>query len=116
MVSTVDVGRLAATLLLEDFVGQRIVQLAGPKECSANDVAASFSQVLGRPVNVDFVPVEARALALSEAGVSPQVAQALIEMYDGIESGLVAFDARLEHRRGSMSLIDAVSRIVSKHR
>jgi uncharacterized protein YbjT (DUF2867 family) len=112
MVSTIDVGRTAAVLLCDDFRGQRIVELSGSQDWSANDVAQAFSKVLGRRVETASVPPEARPAVLAEAGVPPEVANALLGMYDGIASGRVAYDVRNELRRGSVPLIDAVDRIV----
>jgi len=112
MVSTIDVGRTAARLLTDDFRGRRIVELSGPQDWSANDVAKAFGTVLGRRVDAAFVPPEARAAVLAEAGVPPEVAEALLGMYDGIAKGTVAYDDGNELRRGSVPLIEAVERIV----
>jgi len=112
MVSTIDVGRTAAGLLCDDFRGQRIVELAGPQDWNANDVAAAFGTVLGRCVDVAFVPPEARPAVLAEAGVPRDVADALLGMYDGIAKGTVAYDDGNALRRGSVPLIEAVKRIV----
>ncbi|WP_439629432.1 NmrA family NAD(P)-binding protein [Shinella sp.] len=49
MVSTIDVGRTAAALLCEDWTGRRVVEIAGPQDWSAGDVAAAFALALGRP-------------------------------------------------------------------
>ena len=112
MVSTVDVGRTAARLLSDDFSGKRIVELGGPQDWSANDVAAAFSGVLGRPVETAFVPPEARAAVLAQEGVPPEVADALLGMYDGIARGRVEYEEGTEQRRGSIALADAIERIV----
>ena len=112
MVSTTDVGRTAAGLLGDDFTGKRIVELRGPQDWSANDVAAAFGTVLGRPVATAFVPPEARAAVLAEAGVPREVADALLGMYDGIASGRLDTEAGTEQRRGSVALADAVARMV----
>jgi uncharacterized protein YbjT (DUF2867 family) len=112
MVSTVDVGRTAANLLGDGVTGERIVELRGAQEWSAYDVAEAFSGVLARPVKTVFVPPEARAAALTREGVSPDVAKALLGMYDGIASGRVAHEEGNELRRGAVSLANAVERIV----
>jgi uncharacterized protein YbjT (DUF2867 family) len=112
MVSTTDVGRTAAGLLGDDFTGKRIVELRGPQDWSANDVAAAFGTVLGRAVATAFVPPEARAAVLAEAGVPREVADALLGMYDGIASGRLETEAGTEQRRGSVALADAVARMV----
>ena len=113
MVSTIDVGRSAAGLLLEDHAGRRIVELAGPADWSAADVAAAFALVLGRPVNAAFVPADARASVLASQGVAPEVADALLGMYEGLASGRVSHEIGDALRRGSVSLAEAVARIVS---
>ena len=112
MVSTIDVGRTAARLLSDGVTGTRIVELRGPQDWSANDVAAAFSQVLGRPVKTAFVPPQARAAVLVQEGVPPQIAEALLGMYDGIASGRVAHEGGNELRRGAVAVADAVERIV----
>ncbi|MCH2396535.1 NmrA family NAD(P)-binding protein [Oceanibaculum sp.] len=113
MVSTIDVGRAAAQLLAEDWKGQRIVELGGPEDWSASDVAAAFARALGRPVTPTFVPPEQRAAMLAAAGVPKETADALLGMYDGIASGKVAFEPGVERRRGTVSLVAAVERILS---
>lgn len=112
MVSTVDVGRTAADLLRRDTKGTRVMELRGPQDWSADDVATAFGQVLGRSVETLFIPPEARLEILEQEGVPPQIAAALLGMYDGIASGRVEHEERREVRRGSFSLVDAVTRIV----
>lgn len=112
MVSTIDVGRTAAELLCDDFCGQRVVELSGPQDWCAGDVAKAFGKVLGRRVAAAFVPLEARPAVLAEARIPPEVAEALLGMYDGLANGRVAYEEGCELRRGSVPLIDAVERIV----
>src|ERR1700729_3229666 len=58
MVSTDDVGRAAAALLQERWVGQRVVELEGPQRVSPNRLAAAFAKALGTPVRAEAVPRE----------------------------------------------------------
>ena len=113
MVSTLDVGRAAAQLLCEDWTGRRIMQLGGPEDWSAGDVAAAFAKTLGRPVTPAFVPPGERAAVLAAEGVPAEVATALLGMYEGIASGQVTHEPSRELRRGTVSLTAAVERIVS---
>jgi uncharacterized protein YbjT (DUF2867 family) len=113
MVSTIDVGRAAATLLCEQWTGKRVVELGGPQDWSAGDVALAFAEVLGRPVMPVPVPPEQRAALLAEAGVPREVASALLGMYDGIADGLVMRQSDNEHRRGTVSLTKAIERLVA---
>lgn len=113
MVSTIDVGRAAAALLRESGTGRRIVELSGPRDWSAADVAAAFAEVLGRPVAPAFVPPPARAALLTGQGVPAEVADALLAMYEGIADGRVGRDAASEQRRGTVDLKTAVARLVA---
>lgn len=113
MVSTIDVGRTAAAVLCEDWTGKRIVELSGPDDWSASDVASAFAHVLGRPVTAAPVPAEQRAALLAEQGLSDEVARALLGMYEGIASGRVAHQNEGELRRGTVSLTAAIERIVA---
>lgn len=114
MVSTVDVGRTAASLLCDDWTGKRVVELSGPEDWSAGDVAAAFAEVLGRPVAPMFVPPEQRAALLAQEGVPTEVATALLGMYEGIANGRFVREDSSEHRHGKVSLIAAIERIVTK--
>lgn len=114
MVSTVDVGRAAAAVLGEDWTGTRVVELGGPNDWSAGDVAAAFADVLGRPVTPLPVQPERRAALLAAEGVPGEVASALLGMYEGIAGGLFTRQADSEHRRGTTSLTTTIGRVVAK--
>lgn len=114
MVSTIDVGREAAKLLCEAWTGKRIIELGGPEDWSAADVAGAFANVLGRPVAPVYIPPEKRAGILAAGGVPLEVAQALMGMYDGIADGKVAREPSTEFRQGLIPLEVAIARIVSQ--
>lgn len=113
MVSTIDVGRAAAALLSEDWTGKRVVELGGPQDWSAGDVAAAFAEVLGRPVTPMLIPPEGRAALLAAEGVPGEVADALLGMYEGIAAGRFARQDGSERRRGKIPLAAAIERIVA---
>src|ERR1700723_99346 len=56
MVSTDDIGRVAAALLQERWEGRRVVELEGPQRVSPNALAAAFAKVLAQPVRAQVVP------------------------------------------------------------
>jgi uncharacterized protein YbjT (DUF2867 family) len=112
MVSTIDVGRTAAALLGENWTGDRVVELGGPEDWSARDVADAFAAVLNRPITPAFVPEADRAAIYAQAGVPKPVADALLGMYDGLTSGRIARERGREERRGTTPLVTAVARIV----
>ena len=112
MVSTIDVGLAAASLLSETWSGRRIVELGGPADWSARDVAEAFATVLGRPIRPAFVPRADRPAILAQTGVPHEIAEALLSFYDGLATGLIAREGGREERRGTTALVTAVGRIV----
>lgn len=116
MVSTMDVGRTAAQLLCETWTGRKIVELTGPEDWSAADVAKAFSEVLGRPVLPAYVPPEGRAAVLADAGVPHEVAEALLGMYEGLANGRVAHEHGHALKRGTVELSVAIARLLEHTR
>lgn len=112
MVSTIDVGQAVADLLSDDFQDKRILELRGPRDYSADDVAQAFAKALDKPVQTAFVPPQARAAVLAEAGLTPLVAAALLGMYEGLANNTVTYEPGRNQRLGSVSLEQAVQRIV----
>ncbi len=47
MVATADAGRVAAELLQQSWSGRKVVELEGPHRITPNEIAATFSKVLG---------------------------------------------------------------------
>jgi uncharacterized protein YbjT (DUF2867 family) len=113
MVSTIDVGRTAAALLCEVWTGKRIVELSGPDDWSASDVAKAFAKALDRPVEPIFISPEQRGAVLAKGGVDDKAVGALLGMYHGIANNRLAREDRNEQRRGTVSLRVSVERIVS---
>lgn len=111
-VSALDVGATAAACLLEPRAGERIVNLRGPEDYAPDDVAAAFGEVLARPVAAVATSLEACFAAYVEAGIGPDYARGLIELYDGLNSGRVGFEPGVgESRRGATTLLEAVRRM-----
>lgn len=88
-----DIGRKAAALLQAGGDGVKIVGLSGPGDPSTDDVAAGFSRALGRPIQVVEQPLEAVIPTFTGLGLSEAWAGLYRELYEGIISGRVAFEA-----------------------
>jgi NAD(P)H dehydrogenase (quinone) len=56
MIATADIGRVAAALLQEDWTGRRVVELEASRRYAAQDIAAAFTKILGRPIRMELVP------------------------------------------------------------
>ena len=115
MVSTDDVGRVAAELLQERWEGKRIVELEGPQRVSPNALAAAFAKALGTPVRAEIVPREQwEALFLAQGMKNPT---ARIQMIEGFNAGWIDFSNCGSHaRKGSISIEQAVATLVQRQR
>jgi len=91
-VATRDVGRAAARCLLEPPDANETVGLAGPAY-SFDEMAALLGKPLGRTIQVVAIPREAQVGALVGAGLSDELARAVVEMQACLESGRVPFHA-----------------------
>jgi NAD(P)H dehydrogenase (quinone) len=103
MVATADVGRTAAALLRENWTGQRIVELEGPRRYSANDIAAGFAEAVGHPVRLEPVPRDTWEALFRSQGMKHPLPR--IRMIDGFNEGWIDFEGGgAEHRTGRIPL------------
>jgi uncharacterized protein YbjT (DUF2867 family) len=102
-VSTVDIGKTVAQVLLDGPRGVRVIELSGPSDVSPNDVAATLARILGKPVRVVEAPLEAVASTITSLGASENIAELFREMYAGMAQGKVVPEAE-ERMRGTTSL------------
>ena len=111
-VSALDVGRVAADLLLDPRAGTRIVDLAGPAPYSALDAAAALSRLLGKPVTAVPSSREQSVAALVAAGLGADYAAKLAELDEAIDTGRLDFPAGGDFRRGTVTLDAVLQRLV----
>jgi uncharacterized protein YbjT (DUF2867 family) len=104
VVATADIGRQAAQALLDGPRGQRVIQLAGPRPVTPNDVAAALARILDRPVQVREAPTAAVVPAFTSMGVGATMARLYQELYEGLMSGRVAWEGGLPVTRGRTDL------------
>lgn len=90
MVATADIGRMAAELLQEHWSGRRIVELEGPHRITPNEIAVTFSKVLGRPVRTELVPRDSWEALFASQGMKNPAPR--IQMLDGFNAGWIEFD------------------------
>ena len=90
MIATRDIGRAAAKWLADgSWTGQKSLELHGPVDLSFDEVAGILSDVLGRKISyVRCNPQQARE-AIIGGGVSEDVADQMLEMYDAVDKGRV---------------------------
>ncbi|WP_306259969.1 NmrA family NAD(P)-binding protein [Pararhizobium sp. IMCC21322] len=115
MISTKDIGRMAAAALCEDWYKVRIIELEGPARYSPKDVANSLTQALEKIVVPIALSESAWPEALSNAGFSTVAVNGFVEMTQGLNSGHISFinDAGIDHRTGIVSLDTAIATMVA---
>ena len=91
MVATVDIGTLAAELLLDSWEGVRLVELEGPRRVSPYDIASTFQQLLGRPVTGEMPPRETWEDIFRAQGADNPRPRA--QMLDGFNEGWIEFES-----------------------
>lgn len=110
-VATADIGRIAAEALLAGPQGTRIIELEGPRRVAPEEVAAAFSQALGKPVQLVSVPNEGIVPALTEIGFTEDLARLYREMITGVASGHVDFEGK-DIVKGRVTLEETVRKLV----
>lgn len=112
MVATADVGRVAAGLLRDAWTGVRIVELEGPRRTTPNEIAETFSRVLGRTVVARVVPRDTWEALFRSQGM--QHPQPRIRMLDGFNEGWIDFAAPAATVKGTVPLETVLRALVER--
>jgi uncharacterized protein YbjT (DUF2867 family) len=113
MVATKDIGALAAKLIQEDWIGNRTVELEGPRRVSPNDLAAAFAKALGRPVRAEIVTRDSwEAMFRGQGATNPYPR---IRMLDGFNEGWIDFvEGSAALRKGSIDADTVIAQLVAR--
>jgi NAD(P)H dehydrogenase (quinone) len=114
MVSTADIGRVAAALLLDTWRGHRIVELEGPRRYSPDDIAIGLAAALDREVHAELVPRGDWAAMFKAQGTVDPTAR--IEMLDGFNSGWIDFQTPASSVKGDIELHTVLRELVVAYR
>ena len=94
MIAPADIGSYAGGRLDRlDFSGKSVVHLIGPKAITQTEIVGILAQVIGKPVRYVQVSLGDVEQGLKQAGFSPSLVSAFMEMYRGAGQGLVAPEA-----------------------
>ena len=107
-VSVKDIGRVAAELLQETWMGARTIELAGPAKYSVNDEAAGFAVALGRPVEAVVLPRDTWEAQFRGQGM--QHPNGRIRMLDGFNEGWIDFERNGTEQRAGAETFQTVLR------
>jgi uncharacterized protein YbjT (DUF2867 family) len=103
MVATADIGKVAVGLLQEKWDGHRVVELEGSTRITPNQIAATFTKLLGKPVHMEVVPRESCETLFRSQGVKNPFPR--MRMLDGFNEGWMEFeDGEPNSRKGSVTL------------
>lgn len=108
MISTRDIGLVAAAQLIAGGHGHAIVELAGPEEYSPEDVASALSKIFGRNVAAHVAPLSAVVPTFTSFGFSEEAAGLFEEMYTSFSKGALGYEFPKSVVRGTISLVEAL--------
>jgi len=112
-VATQDIGRTVASALVEGGRGTTAIELAGPRDYTAEDVAAALSKLTGKTIPAVDAPLDAVVPTFTSFGLSAAVAALYREMYEGIMNGRVAPEAGNRTVRGSVDISETLSALLA---
>jgi len=107
MIATRDIGAAAAEALLKlDFHGQQPRELLGQRDVTYQEVASIIGNAIGKPglSYMQFGPAQLKP-ALLQMGMSPSMADLLLEMSEALNSGyMAALEPRSAHNTTPTSI------------
>ena len=80
MIATQDIAEVAAEFLLNPIDGHHVIDIVGPQEISFDEWARIAGQAIGKHIRVVTIPGEQLKSAMSNGGMSPEMAALLVEM------------------------------------
>jgi NAD(P)H dehydrogenase (quinone) len=90
MVATADIARVAGAFLQKVWAGSQVLELEGPARVTPNDIAATFSEIFGRPVRAQAVPRQTWEQLFKSQGMKNPTPR--IQMLDGFNQGWIDFE------------------------
>ncbi|MCC6574238.1 MAG: NmrA family NAD(P)-binding protein [Planctomycetes bacterium] len=115
MIATQDIADVAARLLGDkSWNGHHVRELLGPRDYTFNEATEIIGRALGRPVQYVQIKSSQAAAAMEEMGATPNVAASFIEMYRGLESGLITpLHPRSKESTTPTTLEDFVAKVLA---
>ncbi|MCP3802915.1 NAD(P)H-binding protein [Allokutzneria sp. A3M-2-11 16] len=106
-----DIAAIVVRELLS--TGTRVVELAGPVDYTARQIADGFGSALGHPVKAEAIPREQWSTALRTGFGIPAAAVATWEeLWDGMNSGHIRFEGTPE--RGRVTIEEFAARTIGR--
>ncbi len=113
MVATADIGRVAAELIQTTWNGRSVVELEGPHRVTPKEIAATFAELLGRPVKTEAVPRETWESLFKSQGMKNPLPR--VQMLDGFNEGWIEFQGgESGSRKGKIELKTVLQRLIER--
>jgi NAD(P)H dehydrogenase (quinone) len=110
MVATADIATTVARLLQETWTGSRVVELEGPTRVSPNDLAATFSRLLHKPIRAEVVARETWEPMFRAQGMANPTPR--MQMLDGFNEGWIEFESGAAPEKGTTSVETVLSALL----
>lgn len=113
MVATEDIGKTAAEILQEQWSGHRVVELEGPARITPNEIATTFTSLLGKPVRMEVVPRQSWEALFRSQGMKNPMPR--IQMLDGFNEGWIEFErGKAGSRKGTVTLESVLKTLIER--
>jgi uncharacterized protein YbjT (DUF2867 family) len=100
---------------LQDWQGNRVIEISGPISYSSTDAAAALGAAIGGPIAAVAVPRDRWVDILAQNGMPADRSGAYIEMVDGLNSGWIDFGIPgTEQTKGTTDLLTAVKTLATE--
>lgn len=112
-IAAADFGAIAAQAMCAAHgERRRVIEIAGPRAYSADDMAAAVAAVTGRPTQAVLVPEGGRVPALVNVGMGPAYAAQVVAITDALSAGSARFEGDTP-RRGPTTMETWVRRLLA---
>jgi uncharacterized protein YbjT (DUF2867 family) len=112
IVTTTDIGQVAAQALLDGPQGRRVIELSGPADVTPADVAVALTELLGRSITVVEAPLDAVVPTFMSFGISRHMSEIYRDMYAGLINGVATWENAGERVRGSIGLKEGLRSLI----
>jgi uncharacterized protein YbjT (DUF2867 family) len=89
--ATQDIAEIAAEFLLKPIDGHHVVDIVGPQEISLDEWARIAGEAIGKQIRVVTIPGDKLKAAMSQGGMSPEMAALFVEMEEAFPKILGQF-------------------------
>ena len=113
MVSSIDIGRTAAKLLMQYNGTAQFIELKSPQDCSALDAAQVLSKLLNKDIKAVVVKNEAIAPFFQSIGFPSITAHAFAEMMHGFNTDQIVFTGQMQNVVGEITIEESFQRLIA---